>query len=142
MPTLRIHDNKFVYTKEQNQPEGKSTKKREFICEGTIPQSSIDSIIAIVQNLKDSNIYRANHCVMSGGVYYLTVANGTDTTKFTLHNTFDITALKIINIINPFLPKGTKLYGSEEEIKEEEDCSAYLKEEMKKRYRDSTNTKQ
>ena len=78
---------------------------------------------------------------MSGDITYIKIAYGNDTTKFSLHNTTDITALKIINIINPYLPADKKLYGSEKEIKEEEDCRTYLNEETKKRYKDSTNTK-
>ena len=141
-PTLRIYGNKFTYTKEQNSYLGKRSKKVEFISKGFLPQSSIDSILVLVQTLKDTTIYKTNPCLMSGGITYITIGLAGDTTKFTLHNTFDKTALKIINIINPYLPKDKKLCGSEKEIKEEEDCLTYLKEEIKKRSKDSTNTRQ
>jgi hypothetical protein len=59
---------------------------------------------------------------MSGGIHFLTVSNGSDTTKFTLGNTFDYTALKIVDIINPYLPAEKKLWPTEKLIKAEEDC--------------------
>jgi hypothetical protein len=64
---------------------------------------------------------------MSGVIFDLTVAHGADTAKFSLHNTFDLTALKIVNIINPYLPRHKKLGGSIELIKKEEECWIYLK---------------
>jgi hypothetical protein len=64
---------------------------------------------------------------MSGVIFDLTVAHGADTVRFSLHNTFDLTALKIVNIINPYLPRHKKLGGSIELIKKEEECWIYLK---------------
>jgi len=52
-------------------------------------------------SLKDSTIERINPFVMSGNIHLLTIANGKDTTKFKMSNTFDYTALKIVNIL-PF----------------------------------------
>jgi hypothetical protein len=91
-----------------------------------------------VQALKDSTIYKTNPCVLSGTITYIIIAQGPDTTKFTLHNTFNLTALKIIDIINPYLPRGKKLHGSKEQIKEEEDCWTYLQDKWKQQIKDST----
>ena len=63
---------------------------------------------------------------MSGGIHFLIVASGTDTTRFELGNTFDYTALKIIQIINEYLPADKKLRVSEKLITDAEDCRAYL----------------
>lgn len=140
-PTLNINNNKFIYTKEQNSYLFKRSKRKQFICEGLFQQNSIDSIISIVQGLKDSAISKVNPCIMSGILISIIVANGNDTTKFTLDNTFDYTALKIIDIINPYLPNNEKLHGSLKDIKAEEDCWTYLHQEQAKN-KDSLNIKQ
>jgi hypothetical protein len=123
-PTIKIHDTKFIYTYEQNSYWGEKSSKVDTICLGTLRQSSIDSIRYLIQPLKDSTIFKTNACIMSGGIHFLTVSNGRDTTKFTLGNTFDYTALKIIDIINQYLPAEKKLWPTEKLIKAEEDCRA------------------
>jgi hypothetical protein len=121
-PTFRLTQTKFSYTKEQNSSRGNASKKIRRISSGTFRQSSIDSIIYLVKSMKDSTIFKSNPCIQSGGVYYLTVANGTDTTKFELMNTMDYTALKIIKVINEYLPSKKQIWASEKLIKDEEDC--------------------
>jgi hypothetical protein len=142
MPTLRIQNNRYVYTKEQNSYFGKRSKKKEFISSGSIRQSSIDSILLLIRGLQDSTVYKTNPCIMSGGITYITIANGADTTKFTLHNTSDYIVLKIVDIINPYLPKDKRLYESIEEIKNEEECWTSLRERIDKQKSDSLNSKQ
>ena len=142
MPTLQIQNNKFVYTRKQNSYLGKRSKKKGLISSGSIRRSSIDSILLLINGLQDSTIYKTNPCIMSGGITYVTIAHGTDTTKFTLHNTSDFVVLKIVEIINPYLPKDKKLYGSIEEIKNEEECWASLRERVEKQKSDSLNVKQ
>jgi hypothetical protein len=142
MPTLRIYNRKFKYTKEQNSYWGKRSKKKKFISKGTLRQGSIDSIYSIVRELKDSIVYRTNPCIMSGGITNITIAFGADTTKFTLHNTSDYTALKIIEIINAYLPRNSKLYDSAEEIEQEKECWKYLQEKIDQQLKDSTKSKQ
>jgi hypothetical protein len=63
---------------------------------------------------------------MSGSIYYVTVANGTDTTRFKMINTFDYTALKIVNIINQYLPSDNNLWASEELIKQEKESREWF----------------
>jgi hypothetical protein len=121
-PTIKIHDTNFIYTYEQNSYWGEKSNKVDTICLGVLRQSSIDSIRYLIQPLKDSTIFKTNACIMSGGIHFLTVSNGSDTTKFTLGNTFDYTALKIVDIINPYLPAEKKLWPTEKLIKAEEDC--------------------
>ena len=133
MPTIRIQNHKFTYTKEQNSYWGKRSKKKELISKGAFRQSSIDSILSIIAGLKDSTIYKTNPCIMSGQITSVTIAYGTDTTKFTLDNTTDLTMLKIIDIINPYLPKDKKLYESIEQLKREEECWTSLRQRAKEK---------
>lgn len=128
-PTVIVHKNHFTYRKVQNSYWGKRPDlKSEFINKGYFRQSSIDSLLYLVKDLKDSTIFKTNPCFMSGSIIYISIANGGDTTLFRLGNTFDPIALKIINIINPYLPNNQQLYYHEDYIKEEQDCFDRLHE--------------
>jgi hypothetical protein len=95
-----------------------------------IRPSSVDSIIKLVGNLKDTTIFDSNPCIMSGGVHLLTIATGTDTVKYKFMNTFERPALKIVHVINSYLPKENKIWATEQLIKDSEDCWG----EMRKRW--------
>jgi len=126
-PTIRIDSVKLVYTQEQN-TYGRiygleiETKKTDTIYITTIRQSSIDSILALIQDLKDSTIYKTNPCIMSGGMHYLRISVNNDTTCFELHNTFHRTALKISEIINQYLPQDKHIRATEQDIINCENC--------------------
>jgi len=76
---------------------------------------------------------------MGGNSYLLTIANGTDTTTFKLINTFDYTALKIVDILNQYLPSDNKLWPSEELIKQEKESREWFSQagEEEKKKKDS-----
>lgn len=130
-PTLRAKGTSFIYTYEQNSYYGKKNNRIDTICIGKFRQSSVDSIINLVKNLNDTTIYRTNPGIMSGGIHFLTVVAGRDSTKFELGNTFDYTALKIVNIINTYLPKDKKLWANEEMIKREEEFWKEMRQKTK-----------
>jgi hypothetical protein len=121
-PTIYVSNQRFVYTWEQNSYYGEKTKKPDTICILPFRQSSVDSILEIVNPLKDSTISRFNPCVMSGGVQYLTVGNGPDTVHFSLHNSADTTALKIMKILNQYAPADKQLWLNTEMLQIEKDC--------------------
>ncbi len=75
---------------------------------------------------------------MSGGIHFLTIANGEDSTHFELGNTFDYTALKIINIINEYLPTDKRLWPTEKLIKAEVECYNWLFKDANRRQNKST----
>jgi len=81
---------------------------------------------------------------MSGGIHFLTVTNGIDTTSFELSNTFNYSALKIANILNEYAPADKQLWANEQMIKDAEDCKTYLfknADKNKKKKRKSQKTK-
>jgi hypothetical protein len=123
-PTVRISGTRLIYTYEQNSSwDGKILKEDvDTILVGAFRETSIDSIKNILVNLKDTTIFQTNPCIISGGIHYLTVAFGTDTTKFELMNTFDYTALLITNLLNQYLPVEKKLWADEQLIKDEKGC--------------------
>jgi len=131
-PVFRLKGVKFKYTLEQNSYWGKKDKRKKKLLTGTFRQSSIDSILYLVQNLKDSTIFETNFCIKSGGIHHLTVSNGIDTTKFRLNNTFDYTALKIVAIINDYLPIDKKIWVTEKLITDQKACMEYLFQELNK----------
>lgn len=132
-PTIRISNQQFVYTYEQNSYYGEKTEKPDSICIRPFLQTSIDSILEILRPLKDSTITRINPCVMSGGVQYLTASNGQDTVHFSLHNTADTTALKIMKILNHYAPADKQLWLNTEMLQLEKDCWEMLFNDNKKK---------
>lgn len=140
-PTINIKETSFVFTNEQNSYWGERSKEKDTICVKGFRQSSIDSILELVKYLKDTTINDYNHCIMSGGIHYIIITDGIDTTRFELMNTFDYTALKIADILNQYTPAGKKLWANEKMIKDAEDCLTGMlkrwKKEGKKRKRRS-----
>lgn len=130
-PTLRVYENKFTYTKEQSKGSDKQSQSKKFIRKGILKQSSIDSMLSIIKGLEDSTIYKTNLCILSGAIINIVIAKGTDTTTFILHNTFDITALQLVKILNPYLPADKKLHGSAKDIFERDECLKNLKNQTK-----------
>jgi hypothetical protein len=125
-PTIRITGTNFIYTYEQNSFSGEKNKRIDTVCIKSFRESSIDSILEIIKDLKDTSITEYNPCIMSGGIHFLTITNGIDTTRFELSNTFHYTALKIANILNEYAPKDKQLWANEEMIKDAEDCMTGL----------------
>jgi len=103
-PTFIVKGKNYVYTREQNSYYGKQDKKTERISDGTLRNSSIDSILDIVKNIKDTFVYKTNVGVMSGGVHHISVEYEKTKVTFQLHNAYDSTAQKIINILNTNIP--------------------------------------
>ena len=121
-PKIIIRGTSFVYTYEQNSYWGEKSKKKDTICLALFRQGSIDSILEIVKDLKDTTINEYNHCIMSGGIHFMTISNGIDTTRFELMNTFDYTALKVLDILNQYAPADKKLWANKKMITDAEDC--------------------
>lgn len=133
MPTLRVYDNKFTFTREQNSYFFERDGKVELISEGTLRQETIDSLVAIMQTLGDTTIFKFNPCTMSGAITCLWMSYAGDTAKFDLRNTADSTELKIKDILNPYLPKEDQFYGSTELIERELSCKDWLYKSKKER---------
>jgi hypothetical protein len=143
-PTIKVKGTNFLYTYEQNSYYGEKNKRVDTVCVKAFRQSSIDSIIDIIKDLKDTLIIEYNFCIMSGGIHFLTIVNGNDTTGFQLSNTFHYTALKITSILNEYAPKDKQIWANEQMIKDAEDCLTYLfkgADKNKKRKRKSIKTK-
>lgn len=103
-PTFRVTGKNYVYTNEQNSYYGKPDKKPESICEGTLRASSIDSILNIVKDIKDTLVYKTNTSIMSGGLHNISVEYEKINVTFQLHNASDPTAKKIVDILNSNIP--------------------------------------
>lgn len=126
-PSISIEGTKLIYTKEQNSYYGKKTKKADTILTTHIRPESIQAILKIIVEISDSTIYEYNPCIMSGGIHYLTVIDDTDSTRFTMHNTFHRKALLIAKIINEYLPEERGIWATEDYILECEACWENMK---------------
>ena len=83
---------------------GEYDEKIDIICEGQISISSIDSIKAIVNQIKQPKIYETNPNVMSGGIYNITITFEKKKLEFVLHNASHPKAKEIIKIVNSNIP--------------------------------------
>jgi hypothetical protein len=136
MPTLRVYDNKFIFTREQNSYFSKRDEKIELISEGTLQPGAIDSLLAIMQTLGDTTIFSSNPCIMSGVITFVAIAYEGDTAHFTLGNTADAATLRIKNILNPYLPMDEQLHGKAEQIEKERECIHSILQTRKERRRE------
>lgn len=108
-PTFKVLGLEYIYKLEQNSSfSGEFDEKPEFICQGKLRQTSIDSIFNLVKNIQDSVIYNTNIYISSGGIHYITIKYKTKDIAFTLHNATDTTAQKIVDILNSNIPKNKK----------------------------------
>ena len=127
-PTFQVRGTKFSYSLEQNSiRSGEKPLKPERIRRGNFKTTSIDSILDLIKAFKDTTISESNPCIMSGGIFFLTITSGIDTVKYELDNTFDRTALKIVGIINTYLPSRKKIRVSEKMITDTDDCWIHLR---------------
>lgn len=130
-PTITISETNLIYTFEQNSFFGEATKRPDTLLITTVRQSSIDSIVKIIGELKDTTIYQTNPCIMSGGIHRMTISSKGDTTNFTMHNTFHRNALKISEIVNQYLPIRKNIWATEQYIIDGEECWAEFEKRRK-----------
>lgn len=107
-PTFRVTALNYIYTYEQNSYYGKPNELPDTICTGTLRMSSIDSIIGLVRDIKDTVVYRTTLGVISGGIQQISIAYNSIDLTFKLHNASESTAQKIVDILNSNIPEGQK----------------------------------
>lgn len=104
-PTFKVTGADYGYNLEQNSSfTGKYDKNPEFVCKGKLRASSIDSIINLVKDIKDTLIYVTNTGIMSGGIHNISIKKDKINITFQLHNASDPTAQKIVDILNSNIP--------------------------------------
>lgn len=138
-PVIEVHNNAINVVVESDtaysQP-GWTSKPKEL----SFPfrKGSADSIINAIKSIDDTVISEYNPCIQNGGIHFLKIKSGNKTLKFELTNTFNVTALKIANILNAYIPKGYGIQGSEKDIKDTFDCWTYLRGKWVKQKPDET----
>lgn len=73
-------------------------------------QETIDSIIELVDTLKGKKVINTNISVRSGGSQQLFIQTNNWCTEFSLTNTFDSTAMHIVELINCYLPSTNQIW--------------------------------
>jgi hypothetical protein len=112
-PSITITGTKLIYTYEQKNFYGQESKNIDTALILAMRITSIDSIVNLIKDLGDTTIFESNPNIMSGGVHFLTITLGKDTVRYELMNTFDRGALKIMDIINPYLTRDKKVWVTE-----------------------------
>jgi len=73
-------------------------------------RSDIDSICLSVDTLKNKKVICSNPFVRSGAMYKLLINYDGNITEFSMTNTYDSTAMKIVSILNSYLPEENQIY--------------------------------
>jgi hypothetical protein len=126
---IHIKDDTLFYTYKGNKVYTSDTtwvKEDDLVHSVKLRQESVDSIILLVKAIHDTEIHRCNFCVIDGATQTIDILykKGKKNKKvtFEMTNTFDSTAYKIDNIINPYLLEKEKIYVPIDLWKEESDC--------------------
>jgi hypothetical protein len=135
-PLVKINGSTLTYTIEQNTSVNKIEKWRKTIdtiwntktvdFSINLSKETIHTIFNLVKDIKDTLIFKSNHCIMSGGVDIISISDGSFKVAFHLMNTFDSTALAICNILNYYLPEKNKIWIEPDFMKKRKDCDAYF----------------
>jgi hypothetical protein len=103
-PVFRVNGTKFIYTSEEAWHHKDYPKaKPDTILIGDFRLSSIDSILNLVKDIKDSVVRRFNPNIMSGGIDYINILSSHKNIRFELDNESDLIAEKIIDILNSYI---------------------------------------
>lgn len=92
------------YLKQNTFYSDRAQKKPEFVCQGKLRSSSIDSILDLVKEIKDTLISKTDPGIMSGGIQSILIKKDTINVRFSLHNVSDPRAEKIVQILNSNIP--------------------------------------
>ena len=114
-PMFRVKGSRFIYTSEEAwQFKNVEKAKPDTLYVGNLRTSSIDSILNIATEIKGDSVYKLNAGVMSGEIIYLEIKSNQRRLNFELDNSYDLTANKIIDILNSYIPdKYRKLWISD-----------------------------
>lgn len=105
MPNFKLHGQKYTYVLSQNSSfSGEYYKPSELLSEGVVRKTSMDSIIALIVFMPDSEIYDTDVHIMSGVYQTLLIETERKKIRFDMHNGYDTTAAQIITILNSNLP--------------------------------------
>jgi hypothetical protein len=104
-PVFRVKGSKFIYTLEDAwQFKGAKKSKPDTLFIGNLRPSSIDSILSAAAEIKGDSVYKLNTGIMSGGMIYLDIVSSRRKLYFKLKNSHDVTAKKIVDILNSHIP--------------------------------------
>ena len=118
-PVFKVNGHNFTYTLESAWIDTSNPFPliKDTICTGQFKQSSVDSIITILEPLWDSVISKSNWKIMSGGSDFLNVSFKSHQTKFELNNAYDPSLVKIVQILNAYIPEEKdRIHVHEKEI--------------------------
>lgn len=116
--SINIKDSVFNYivyertSKFKIDPRFKDTvwEKEHNSYDTKIGKSTIDSIVHLLQGKEGKYVFVSNPSVMSGSMKIMNFEYSGSCVLYILKNTYDSTAMKIINLLNKYLPFKTQIY--------------------------------
>lgn len=104
-PLFTVNGLDYTYVLAQNSYFQKVTLKPQKICSGKITPDTRSTIIKLVKTIPDSLIYRTNPDIMSGGIYFMSIATDSIDVTFKLHNATHPIAQQIVQLLNSNIPE-------------------------------------
>jgi hypothetical protein len=93
-------------------------EKKQVTYNTIITKSAIDSITYLLRGKEGKYVFVSNPSVLSGGIQILSFEYEGSCILYILKNTYDDTAMQIINILNRYLPLKSQIYLWREDIPE------------------------
>ena len=97
-PDLFIKGNDFIHT--EHAYLRRESQLKDTVQIGVLKDSSVLSIIQVLETVPKYEFYKTNAATMSGSVLDLIIKYGSSQWKFTLHNAYDKNVAKIIDILD------------------------------------------
>lgn len=124
-PKFILHDSVFIYsTIRRNGLAGVITIDTTIT--GIISVRDFKRIISAVKNYKDTVFSSINACFIGGSHRELNIISNEKSVEFDMYNTFQPTAVKVIRIMNKYLPKQEQIHVERGYRKAEKDCMEFL----------------
>jgi predicted amidohydrolase YtcJ len=104
-PEFLVRGTRFAFTREQTSfAKNKTYTKADTLFKGVIRLSSIDSIMNLIAPISDTIVYRTNTGTIKQGIQGIYILKGKKKLEFNLHHGSDPVAVKIIDLLNTYIP--------------------------------------
>ena len=107
-PELVVSGERFLLLSKTSAP-WQAVERMDTIATGFIAQATIDSILNIARPFFGRSLEVMDPSVMSGGIEWLSVIQGSDTASFRMWNASDTTAEALMELLERGLPREVRL---------------------------------
>lgn len=109
--SFEVVGSNYVYTRYRVDQRPTRNTPITIISSGNLRNGSMDSIINIMNSIKDTLVYRTNANIFDGHAVYISISYKGKIVKFELHNTTNSNVKQILKILNSnmYIEKWDKL---------------------------------